>query len=390
MKRTTFLVLGFVVGQIAVSGTLAEAEQHRATRLGNPATRFAPPLVTPDDLRARFRDEQLKPDIASVLRQWGWKGNLDDLHRAALTNEISEVEIPVGNTMPFMSSREHGKAVCLRNVLWAGKEPITAFAFDFSSNGRRYRCVTPKPCSNFFLEDLGSDARPGLAVECSAPAQALSGRPVKVCLTIRNTGNVPESKTIVTLPIPEGARLDGVTDDGVAADGSVAWEISNLAPNGNKQICAVVSARELGSLSWNATASSVNVGPIQTACETKIVGVPAILLEVADIEDPVDVGKQVTYEIKVTNQGSADGTHIRLVCKLPASQEFITGSGVTLVQAEAGTVTMETLSSLVPKAVASWRVVVKALKIDDARFRVELSSDQFERPITQVESTHLY
>ena len=53
--------------------------------------------------------------------------------------------------MPFMSSREDGKAICLRNILWAGTEPISACAFDFSSNGRRYRCVMPKPCSNFFV-----------------------------------------------------------------------------------------------------------------------------------------------------------------------------------------------------------------------------------------------
>jgi hypothetical protein len=52
----------------------ARAEQHRATRLGNPATRFAEPIVTVDDLRARFRDPRLKADMTEVLRQWGWKG----------------------------------------------------------------------------------------------------------------------------------------------------------------------------------------------------------------------------------------------------------------------------------------------------------------------------
>ena len=43
------------------------------------------------------------------------------------------------------------------DVLWAGKKPIDAFAFEFSSNCVRYRLVTPKACSNFWVEDLGKD-----------------------------------------------------------------------------------------------------------------------------------------------------------------------------------------------------------------------------------------
>ncbi|MFM7101621.1 MAG: hypothetical protein ACKO3N_10675, partial [Verrucomicrobiota bacterium] len=65
--------------------------EHRATFLGHPATRFADPLVAPIDLRWRFRDPQLREDIAEVLRQAGWKGRLADLFQAAETAELAEV-----------------------------------------------------------------------------------------------------------------------------------------------------------------------------------------------------------------------------------------------------------------------------------------------------------
>ena len=115
----------------------ADAARHRATRLGNPATRFAPPLNSAEDLRDRFRDPQLRPDFGEILRQWGWRGDLDDLFHAALNEEIEPVEIPVGHVMPFMSSRKHGKPVCLKEVLWAGKAPIQAFAFNFAASQPR-------------------------------------------------------------------------------------------------------------------------------------------------------------------------------------------------------------------------------------------------------------
>lgn len=387
-RSTLFLALAAAVALTCCAR--AQAEQHRATRLGNPATRFAPPITTTDELRSRFRDEQLKLDMASVLRQWGWQGNLDDLFSAALREPVADVKIPVGWTMPFMSSRENGKPICLRNVLWAGREPAPAYAFYFSSKGQRYRCVTPKACSNFFLEDLGPEPKAALALDCAAPGDILAGQPLGICLTVKNTGNVPEAKATVALTVPDGAKVVRTTEDGVATDTGVTWNISDLPRAATKQVCAYLAVRQPGVLSFQATAHGSAAQPVQTACSTKVAGVPAILLEVIDAEDPIEVGKEVTYEIRVTNQGSAPGTGIQIVCQLPTSEEFVSGGGVTPVQAQSGVITTERLSELAPKAAASWHVVVKAVQADDARFRVKLTSDQFQQSIDEEESTQLY
>ncbi len=363
------------------------AEEHHATRLGSPATRFAAPLATPEDLRTRFRSETLKPDVASILDQWGWKGAVGDLYRAALTNEITEVSIPIGARMPFMASREGGRPVCLRNVLWEGREPIGAYAFTFSSKGRRYRCVTPKPCSNFFLEDLGG---PALALACDTPGEVLAGKPIKVGLTPRNIGDAAETQVAVTLPIPEGATCLSPTNAPVYSAGQLRWTLSELAPGATNQISAVFTLGQPGSLQFVAIARGDLGEAAQCACATRVSGIPAILLEVVDLEDPVEVGKEVTYEIRVTNQGSTAGTHLRIVCTLPGSQEFVSGTGITAVRAEGRTITMEPLPVLAPKAVASWQVRVKALAAGDVRFLTAVSSDQFPNPIHEDESTRQY
>ncbi len=51
---------------------------------------------------------------------------------------------------------------------------------------------------------------------------------------------------------------------------------------------------------------------------------------------------------------------------------------------------MQVLPVLEGKATATWRVLTKALRPDDSRFRVEYSSDQFEKPIREDEATRLY
>ncbi len=385
LSRVTFPAILFCLTMLP-----AFAQLHRATRLGNPATRFAPPLYTPDDLRTRFRDPKLRPDFIAVLDQWGWQGNPDDMFHAAATNQIADIAIPVGERMPFMSTRENGKPICLRDVLWAGKEPAPAYAFNFSSKGRRYRCVTPKACSNFFLEDLGPEPKPLLSLVCNAPAEVATGRAAEICLTLINHGNAPAPATTLTLPFPSGARLASKTDFAAVKNNHLVWEIPALEPNKGKQVCATFKLAQPGALNFNATAVSAITNLAASACETRVVGVPAILLEVIDLEDPVEVGKQVTYEIKVTNQGTSTGTNIRLHCALPASQQFVSTTGNTPATFADGAITMKEIPALPPKETVSWLVNVKALEADDARFKVELRSDQFEKPIVEDESTQQY
>ena len=390
MKRAIALLLCVIISLTLLNDAYAQTEHHRATHLGNPATRFAPPLSTPEDLRARFADEKLKPDITEILWQWDWTGNVDDLCNAAQTNEIEDITIAIGETMPFMSSRKNGRPVCLRNVLWAGDEPAPAYAFNFTSKGRLYRCITPKACSNFFVVDLGPAPKPQLIIECTAPDEVPAGRPVQVCLNVRNIGNAAEPAATVTLPVPQGVLVTGTSEGGIATNGIVTWEIPNLPAGAAQQVCAKFAMRQLGMLPFAANAKGAQTFAVHSSCATKIIGIPAILLEVVDIEDPIEVGKEVNYDIKVTNQGTAVGTNIRVICTLPASQEFVSGSGTSAVKAEDRTLSMEAVPELAPKAVASWRIVVKALQADDLRFKVELTSDQFQNAITEDESTQQY
>ena len=389
--KTAFALLAaglFLLGDPVFAQT--ETEHHVATRLGGLTTRFAPPSFTPTDLRARFADPRLKSDIASILEQWGWAGNLTDLHGAAQTNAIVEWKVLVGTTMPFMSSREDGQPICLRNVLWAGQEPAPAYAFTFASKGRLYRCVTPKACSNFFLEDLGPEPKDALALDCSAPVEALSGRPVEVCLTLRNEGNRSEPKALLVLPVPPGAEVVSATGNAVLSDGRLTWEMLRLGAGATQQVCAIIKSLEPGRLDFRPTVAGTRAQTASSACETRIVGIPAILLEVMDLDDPIEVGKEVTYEIRVTNQGSAPATDLRLICTLSASQEFSSATGATEVDVAGGTVTMKALSVLAPKAQAVWQVVVRAARPEDARFKVELRGDQYDRPIDEDEATHQY
>ena len=217
--RTKFVAILAPALALGVLAVTAEAQQHRAIRLGNPATRFAKPLTKADDLRVLLRSDTMKADVAAILNEVGWKGNIEDVNRAAATAEISAIQVPTGTRLPFMASRKNKQPHALMDVLWAGPKPIDALAFEFSSNCVRYRLVTPKICSNFWIEDLGKDtADPKCAPAPPPPVVSLSGAD-SVCVTqpVEFTVNVknPPADGRVALSVNGKELAAGMLANGV-------------------------------------------------------------------------------------------------------------------------------------------------------------------------------
>lgn len=119
-------------------------------------------------------------------------------------------------------------------------------------------------------------------------------------------------------------------------------------------------------------------------------GIPAVLLEVVDVEDPIRIGERTTYVIKVKNQGSAAATNVRIVCILEDNYRYISSAGATASSLEGQTVRFFPLGALAPQAEVAWRVIVEAVRPGDVRFKTIMNVDQLTRPVEETESTHLY
>ena len=55
---------------------------------------------------------------------------------------------------------------------------------------------------------------------------------------------------------------------------------------------------------------------------TRVEGLPALLMELVDTDDPVEVGKETSYEIRVTNTGTKTETNLQVTCTLPEGMEL--------------------------------------------------------------------
>jgi hypothetical protein len=487
--------LALALCALLLAGDTVSGQQHRAVRLGNPSTRFAPPLSHPDQLRRLFANPALRSDIQSILNQAGWSGDLQDLLSAAATAEIREIRLPRGSRLPFMSSRKDGKPVALMDVLWDGEQPIEAYAFDFQSRARIFRCITPKPCSNFYVVNLGSvppsiavsklmpatasicdavditlavtnsgkvkltsvelsealpeswkttrgetavrvnvgDLRagesklvtykatadapgryvtkvmahslehasaaafaeiligaPALSLACTAPNRAPVGRPVTVKVFVSNVGDRAEPALFVTMTPPPELATSATEPNAKMSEGRLTWVLPELPPGATNAVTLTFSSAAPLVQAFDVAASGICAPPVDARCFAEVTGVPAILLEVIDLEDPIEVNGQVVYEIRVTNQGSSTDKDIRLRCSLDESQELISASGATEFRAEGRQVESEPLARLDPKQTATWRVSCRPVAAADARFKVQLTSAEIDRPVEETESTRHY
>lgn len=231
--------------------------------------------------------------------------------------------------------------------------------------------------------------KPELEVTKRAPAMRFVGRPAEFEISVRNTGDAPARDTTLMDAIPVGTEFVRADGAGQFSNGRVNWRLGTIAPGELRTVHVQVHCAGRGILENTAVARAYCAEGAASA-KLEVKGIPAILLEVVDLDDPVEVGAQVTYEIVVTNQGSSDGTNIAVECTLPAEEQFVSGTGPSRARADGQVVTFDRVPILRPKAKLTYRVVVKAIRDGDLRFGVSLRSDQTETPVMETESTHAY
>lgn len=232
--------------------------------------------------------------------------------------------------------------------------------------------------------------QPVLAITKNCPDNRYIGRPVEYDIVVKNTGNAAAEELVITDTLPAGATFVSASDGGTFAAGTVTWRLPALAAGAEKSVKMVVTGSAPGVLENRVSAQAKCADPVAATCRTTLRGIPALLLEVVDIEDPIEVGKEHVYEITVSNQGSAVATNITMKATLEDTMQFVAATGATNGNLQGAVVTYAPLASLAPKAKATWRLTVKAVKSGDTRLFVQMNADQLDRNVEETESSNFY
>ncbi len=232
--------------------------------------------------------------------------------------------------------------------------------------------------------------QPVLNITKTGPAKQYLGRRVTYTITLTNDGDSPATETVLEDVLPANVTDISASHGGTTIGSKVIWNLGSIGEGDFREVTLTYTPPTSGTYSSKATATARCAEGAKASVETMIEGIAAILLEVVDISDPIEVGQNETYLITVTNQGTKADTNIRINCFLEKTMKFVSASGETKTRATDGKVVFQPLDSLAPGARATWKVVVQALRPGDVRFRVTLDSDQLTRNVEETEATNFY
>lgn len=235
---------------------------------------------------------------------------------------------------------------------------------------------------------------PRLAIQAECTEQQYLGRNFTHTYTVSNLGDGASAGATASIQIPSGAEFVRASGGGTVQGNAVVFNLGDLDADESVNISATFRAAQSGNYASRGSVSGACAESAADTCQTRVVGISAILLEVIDLTDPVEVGEETIYEIVVTNQGSAVDNNIRITCVLPGALQLLEAGGQTNASTAGQRVSFAPLPSLAPGAQAKWTVRVRAADTGSVRFRVEMTSDQLDQDggeaVIETEATNLY
>jgi uncharacterized repeat protein (TIGR01451 family) len=231
-----------------------------------------------------------------------------------------------------------------------------------------------------------------LDLEVAGPKLRYIDRKAVYTFKVTNPGDCPASNVMVQDVLPAGFRFSAASDGGQfdQTTETVSWNIGEIEPAQTKEVKLEVVAVDPGEHHHKVSAQAARGLKVDNEILTRVDGVSSLLLEVMDSEDPIEVGAETSYEIRITNTGSKPETNIKLVGILPEKVEFKGATGPTRFQEKGKEIVFESLPTLAPRADAIYRISVKALAAGDVRFKAQLTSTGLVEPVVEMESTRIY
>jgi uncharacterized repeat protein (TIGR01451 family) len=232
--------------------------------------------------------------------------------------------------------------------------------------------------------------KPVLAISQTIPEKHYLGRPIAYDITVTNKGDGPAKNTVMENTIPSAVTSIRATTGAKLSGSRLVWQLGTIAIGDSKKVRVSYMPTKEGELAGSISVTAYCADSVTASAKTSVAGIAGVLLEVGDIEDPVQVNGSTTYVITVTNQGSAVGTNIRITCALEENMRYVSSSGATAGTLEGNIITFAPLATLAPKAKATWTMVVTAVKAGDVRFKATMNTDQLARPVEETEATRIY
>jgi uncharacterized repeat protein (TIGR01451 family) len=233
---------------------------------------------------------------------------------------------------------------------------------------------------------------PKLDIAVTGPKRRYLEREATYRLSLANPGTAAAEDIELVAYLPNGLKFISANNAGYYKEGehSIHWQLQEL-PNGETGMVELVTMPvEPGQHKMRLCGTAKRGLKVEKEQAVLVEGIAAIMFEAVDVQDPIEVGGETTYEIRVLNQGSKAASNVRVVVMLPPQMQAVAAEGPARHVLDGNRILFDGLSRLAPKADVTYRVRAKGLQPGDLRTIVKVMTDEMQTPVTKEESTQVY
>ena len=242
--------------------------------------------------------------------------------------------------------------------------------------------------------------RPGLSVTKTGPVRQQVGDVAQFVIDVTNTGTAPLES--IRIADQYDLTLDPVeATDGYEFEGDdLVWIVERLEPG--QTVSRRVNCRclEPATSACNrvvvTAAGGLRAGDdvcLEIARGQSVAPQQATLsVDVADLRDPVQVGRDVIYVIRVANQGTSTVSDLQVTAHVPTGMApLIEGTaGPTSAAIDRQAVRFEPLELLDPGQTVAYEVRARAERAGNVLFRAEIRADSLSEPLIREHGTTVF
>lgn len=231
--------------------------------------------------------------------------------------------------------------------------------------------------------------RAELAVKITGPPLLFAGTTAQYQIRVTNEGDASAPDVVLLLELPPGAQNAVGLDKKPITAAQPRWRLGDLAPGAEQVYTLQCDLTGTGPNQLSARVQGQDQTAATDAIKTVVEAIADLKLFVNDPQGPVPVGKEVVYEILITNRGSKEATNIEVVAQFSEGIEP-TGAVGHGGQVLPGQVVFEPIRSLAAGDQISLKVTARAHQSGNLRFRAELTCADLDTTLASEENTRFF
>jgi uncharacterized repeat protein (TIGR01451 family) len=211
-------------------------------------------------------------------------------------------------------------------------------------------------------------------------------------VSIANPGTAAARGVELATFLPRGLQFVEANNAGEydPATHSVRWLLEELPAKERGTVTLTMLPIEPGQQVLRIESSAERGVTAQKEESVLIEGAASIVFQVVDSADPIEVGGETTYQVKVANEGSKEATGVGVVAVLPEGLKVLDAEGPTRFNVTGRAVQFQPLDQLPAKGEATYRIRVQCTAPGDHRCQVQLTTADMRTPVTKEEGTRAY